>query len=243
MPALLSLAFYNNLFDCNDSADKLTLSSKKHGGIRQKMNLIFLHGLGQSPSSWNKTLSLLPRYATVYCPDLFDLCIDNKRVYESVYSAYEKYANGFGEPVNICGISLGAVLALNYAIDNPQKVDSLVLIAPQYKMPKLLLSIQNMVFNILPQRVFQKMGFNKKDIISMANSMKLLNFTPMLKNIVCPVLIICGNRDMSNKKASKALAKNIYGTQLSFIKNAGHEVNVDAPAKLADLIKEFWFNE
>lgn len=207
------------------------------------MNLIFLHGLGQSSSSWNETLSLLPRYATAYCPDLFDLCMDNKRVYENVYSAFEKYADGFGKPVNLCGISLGAVLALNYAIDNPQKVTSLILITPQYKMPQLLLSIQNMVFHILPRKAFQKMGFNKKDSISMANSMRLLNFTPMLKNIVCPVLIICGDRDMSNKKAAKALAKNISDAQLSFIENAGHEVNVDAPARLAGLIKEFWFNE
>lgn len=207
------------------------------------MNLIFLHGLGQSPSSWNETLSFLPTYTTAYCPDLFDLCVDNKKVYENVYSAFRKYADGFGEPVNLCGISLGAVMALNYAIDNPHKVNSLILIAPQYKMPKLLLSIQNMIFHILPQRAFQKMGLNKKDIIFMSNSMRLLNFTPMLKNIVCPILIICGDKDMSNKKAAKALAKNISGTQLSFIEKAGHEVNVDAPAKLADLIKEFWFHE
>ena len=234
---------YINHFDCNDSVDKLTLSNRKHGGIRQKMNLIFLHGLGQSTSSWNETLSLLPRYTTAYCLDLLGLCMDNKRVYENMYSAFEKYADEYEEPINLCGISLGAVLALNYAIDNPQKVASLILIAPQYKMPQLLLSIQSMVFHILPQRAFQKIGFNKKDMISMANSMRLLNFTPMLKNIVCPVLIVCGDRDMSNKKASKALAKNISGTQLSFVENAGHEVNVDAPAKLANLIKEFWFNE
>ena len=35
--------------------------------------------------------------------------------------------------LNLCGLSLGAVLALNYAIDFPKKVNSLILIAPQYE--------------------------------------------------------------------------------------------------------------
>lgn len=207
------------------------------------MNLIFLHGLGQSSSSWNETLSFLPRHTEAYCPDLLGLCMDNKIVYEKMYFAFEKYADRFREPVNLCGISLGAVLALHYAINNPQKVNSLILIAPQYKMPRLLLSVQNIVFYILPQRAFQKMGFNKKDMISITNSMRMLNFTPMLNKITCPVLIICGQRDISNKKAAKVLARKVSDTQLLFIENAGHEVNVDAPVKLADLIKEFWFDE
>ena len=43
------------------------------------------------------------------------------------------------EEIVLCGLSLGAVLTLNYAIDHPDKVKALVLIAAQYKMPKKLL--------------------------------------------------------------------------------------------------------
>jgi len=32
---------------------------------------IFLHGLGQGPSSWDKILSCLPEEKNVSCPDLF----------------------------------------------------------------------------------------------------------------------------------------------------------------------------
>ena len=38
----------------------------------------------------------------------------------------------------------------NYAIDHPDKVNSLILIAAQYKMPKKLLSIQNTIFRFMP---------------------------------------------------------------------------------------------
>ena len=233
----------SNLFDCNIGSGKLTSSSKKDGGIKFKMDCVFIHGLGQSPSNWNKTVSFLPQHIKSYCPDLMGLCKDNPITYEKIYHAFEEYAGKFEKPINICGLSLGAVLALDYAINKPYKVCSLVLIAPQYKMPRLLLSIQNIVFCVLPQKSFQEIGLQKKDMISLTNSMKTLNFTPMLKDIACPSFIICGQKDNPNKKAAKAMAENISGAQLSFIEKAGHEVNVDTPLKLAELLKWFWLYE
>ena len=59
-----------------------------------------------------------------------------------------------------------AVLALNYAIDHPDKVKALVLIAAQYKMPRKLLKVQNMLFHLMPNSAFKKMGFKKADFRS-----------------------------------------------------------------------------
>lgn len=59
-----------------------------------------------------------------------------------------------------------AVLALNYAIDHPDKVKALVLIAAQYKMPRKLLKVQNMLFHLMPNSAFDKMGFKKADVRS-----------------------------------------------------------------------------
>ena len=50
---------------------------------------------------------------------------------------------------------------------------------------------------------------------------------------MCPTLILCGKHDWANMKAAKALAKNIFTSQLCLIDNAGHEVNRTAPEKLA----------
>ncbi|MGO4928740.1 alpha/beta fold hydrolase [Fundicoccus sp. Sow4_F4] len=49
------------------------------------------------------------------------------------------------------GISLGGTLALNYAVDFPEAVDSLTLINTQFKMPKVLLSLQNIFFKFIPR--------------------------------------------------------------------------------------------
>ena len=53
----------------------------------------------------------------------------------------------------------GGVLALNYAVDHPEKVQQLVLIAPQYKMTEKLLRFQNLLFRFMPDSMFQQMGF------------------------------------------------------------------------------------
>lgn len=204
------------------------------------MNLVFLHGLGQSPLSWNEILMSLPKHMESDCPSLFGLCEGKEITYEKMYRAFEKYIEGFSEPVNLCGISLGAVLALNYAIDHAEKVKSLVLIAPQYKMPRLLLKLQNMVFRIMPERSFLKSGLTKCDIIRLTNSMETLNFQNDLHKITCPTLIICGERDKSNIKAAKALANIIFDADLCLIDDTGHEVNVEAPHKLLSEINLFY---
>lgn len=207
------------------------------------MTYVFLHGLGQLPSSWDEVTAHLPSDIQICCPRLTAIIKNQKVTYETLYSAFENKCSLIEKPLNLCGISLGAVLALQYAINNPQMVKSLILIAPQYKMPKLLLTIQNIVFRILPQKAFQEMGFSKREVIALTNSMKSIDFTPALKRITCPSFIICGQKDKANQKAAKLLAVNIPNAKFSLIENAGHEVNIDAPVKLANLVKEFWFHK
>ena len=123
-------------------------------------------------------------------------------------STQRKY---FSEPLNLCGLSLGAVLALNYAIDFPQRVKSLILIAPQYDMPKFLLKVQNVLFKFMPESQFKDIGLTKKDFITLTNSMADMDFTSGLENVSCPVLVLCGEKDYNvNKKAAIKIAEKLY---------------------------------
>jgi pimeloyl-ACP methyl ester carboxylesterase len=110
-----------------------------------KHNTILIHGLEQSAQSWNKTISYFPDKEKFHCPDLFSLSSGENNTYTAVYNRFADYCNSYGEPINLCGLSLGAILTLNYAIDYPDKVSALVLIAGRYKMPKTLLSFQNAI--------------------------------------------------------------------------------------------------
>ena len=94
-----------------------------------------------------------------------------------------KYCSNLSEPLDLCGLSLGAVLSLNYAIDNPEKINSLILIAPQYNMPKTLLKIQNIIFHFMPNSAFSKIGLTKKGFIEFTNSMMNIDFSENIKNL------------------------------------------------------------
>ena len=146
---------------------------------------IFIHGLGQNSSSWIETVSFLNREKDILCPDLFSLIKTNEKNYDNLYASFAEYCNKISEPLNLCGLSLCGILALNYAIDYPQKVISFVLIGTQYKIPKIIFNIQTAIFKILPKSIFNKMGLQKRDIIELVSSMKKLDFTNTIFKINC----------------------------------------------------------
>lgn len=204
------------------------------------MAQIFVHGLGQTPSSWDKTILGLTAQSNIVCPNIATLIQGEECTYENVYSSFSSYCYERGEAVDLCGLSLGAVLALNFAIDHPEKVSSLILIAPQYKMPKMLLRIQNIIFRFMHNSAFKGLGLGKKSFIKLTNSMINMDLSEKLKDISCPTLVLCGEKDSVNRGACEKAAITISNAEVGIVENAGHEVNVDAPEKLSVAINSFF---
>ena len=169
------------------------------------MKYLYLHGLGQKPDSWNKVIKETKVSESSISLSLAGMLEGKDVTYSELYSAFSEECDKENEAIVLCGLSLGAVLALNYAIDHPDKVKALVLIAAQYKMPKKLLKFQNMLFRLMPNSMFRQIGFKKADVISLCGTMAELDFRDSLHNVSCPVLIVCGEKDNANKKASKEL--------------------------------------
>lgn len=203
------------------------------------MKYIFLHGMGQSPLSWEKTIDVMSK-RDVVCPDLSHWLHDEKAEYDSLYRALEKYCEQFEENVHLCGLSLGGILALQYAIDHHDKVCSMALIGTQYIMPKGLLRLQNIIFHLMPKSSFRETGLQKGDFISLSKSMMDLNFSQDLYKIECPVLVLCGEKDRANKSASQQLVRLLSNARLSIVANSGHEVNLDNPAALGKELEIFF---
>lgn len=200
------------------------------------MNLILIHGLGQSAAAWNKTVRCLPEGISTVCPELSELA---KGGYDGLYAAFCEYCGGFDMPLDLCGLSLGAVLALNYAADFPERVRSLVLIAGQYKVPRALMKLQGMIFRLMPRKAFSGTGFGKSDFIALNSSMAGLDFTDKLQDVPVDTLVAVGERDKPNAAAADELSM-LLGCPLEVIPNSGHEVNVDNPKALAEVITAFY---
>lgn len=204
------------------------------------MKYLYLHGLGQNADSWNKVTSATEVSENSACLDLAEMVKGKGATYSALYSAFSEMCNAEHEDIILCGLSLGSVLALNYAIDYPQKVKALVLIAAQYKMPARLLKLQNALFHFMPQSMFQQTGFGKLDFISLCSTMAELDFSDSLNQISCPALVVCGEKDKANKKASIELTDILKCSQFKEISETGHEVNLESPEKLASLLREFY---
>lgn len=204
------------------------------------MDKIFVHGLGQTASSWEKTIRCLNDAAQVRCIDL--VCGDGHSAvtYESLYQKLCRECNGIEGKVDLCGLSLGGVLSLNYAIDFPDKINSLVLINAQYKMPKLLLKMQSIIFRFIPSGKFDAMGFSKRDFLTLSQSMERLSLQPSLSRVVCPTLILYGQKDRVNKKAAIDLSRLIRQSRLEAIAAAGHEINIEQPGYLGEALNVFY---
>lgn len=204
------------------------------------MSCVFVHGLGQTPDSWKEVMARLDLPVESICPSLPEIASDRGADYKSLYAGFEEICDRAGKPLDLCGLSLGGVLALDYAVRHPQNVRSLVLIATQYKAPKIALRIQNLLFRFMPSQTFGQTGFDKEGFIEICRSMAELDLSGSLGNVACPVLVVCGEDDKTNRAASERLAGILPGAELRIISGAGHEVNTEAPHELAGAVQEFW---
>ena len=204
------------------------------------MKQVFIHGLGQTANSWEKTISQLNNKENIICPNLADLVQTDEIKYENLFSNFSDLCSQLDKPIDLCGLSLGSVLALNYAIEYPHRVHSLILVAPQYRMPKKLLRFQNVLFRLMPKSMFKSTGFSKSDFIQLCESMMNLDFSSSISNITCPVLVVYGEKDTANKKAAIELSRMLKRGALKEITHSGHEVNIDTPKRLAKLICAFY---
>lgn len=201
------------------------------------MNCLLLHGLGQQASAWDKVREHLPEQIHTEQPNLSDFFQDG--TYDDLYREFASYCAQFDAPFALCGLSLGAVLALHYTLEHPQKVGALCLIAPQYRMPKRLMVMQDFIFRLLPASAFEETGLDRQQMRRLTRSMMQLDFTRKLQQIDIPVRILCGEKDRANQKAAQELTSRVKTAELHWIAGVGHEVNEQAPARLAAELTDF----
>lgn len=199
------------------------------------MKTVLLHGLGQTAKDWEGVKQRLSS-SNIDCPELFTIV--NDMSYSRLLDNLERQYADTDELLCICGLSLGAILALDFAIRHEDKVGALILIAAQYKVPRLLIDFQNLLFHCMPNKFFVDMEISKNNMIRLSRSMRSLDFTHQLDKITCPVTIVCGEKDRANLKASRKLKELLPQAKLRIILGAGHEINKTAPKDIAAILNE-----
>lgn len=202
---------------------------------------VFIHGLGQTSESWIEVVTYL-NCVNNNSPDLKTLLRSKEVTFDNLYEVFSEYCDEISDKLDLCGISLGGMIAIKYAFNNPDKVNSLVLIGTQYKIPKLLFTLQGIVFRCLPNSVFNDIEFTKDNFITLTNSMKSIDFSKEISQIECETLVICGINDYANKKATNNLHLLLKKSNIYFVPNCKHEVNTQKPKELSEILSKFYSN-
>ena len=93
------------------------------------MKNILIHGLGQNHKSWDETIKYLEIVnIDVLCPALFKISSSDSSDYQNIFAAFSDFCNNQEGKLNLCGLSLGGILALDYVKKYPEKVNSIIII-------------------------------------------------------------------------------------------------------------------
>jgi 3-oxoadipate enol-lactonase len=225
--------------------------------------VLLLHGLGANSSSW--TLQFDPLIAAGMRPLAPDAPGFGKSRYDGREWSFRRVAADLAGllneldtgPVYVVGLSMGGVIAQQFALDYPEFVRKLVLVSTfSVLRPKNLSQwgyfLQRVIVvhtlglkqqsEIVARRVFPDAGHESlrkmaAEQIASANprayraamrSLGLFDSRRCLKEIKAPTLVITGECDSTvSPVRQKLLANGIPGAKQMVIPNAGHAVAID----------------
>ncbi|KQC09826.1 MAG: hypothetical protein APR62_13140 [Smithella sp. SDB] len=250
-----------------DSVKIACLMGKSDSGAHKK-SLIFIHGSGGDHTAWlNQYAQLKEKYNTA----MIDLPGHGRSEGsgESHVKDYGIWINklldalALNEPI-LVGHSLGAAIALQFAIDHSEKITGIVCLGGGMKMPvnpfmleflktnpvEMPAEITELIckFSLAKENRFRLSAVLQKNIsqskvnilygdLSACNELDLTRET---EKISVPVLIVCGAEDkMTPPDLSRELAAKIKNSSLEIIASAGHMVMLEQPAELEKALDKF----
>ena len=204
--------------------------------------LALLHGLGQTPQSWQDQVTAMPSGFKAVAPWLKGTRPGRDEEFSVQGAADDVLAllNQHGvEQMSLVGISLGAMVALDAAIRAPENVSHLVLAAGQVNPPKSVMRAQRLVFSLMPAKRLASMGVEKKRFLKALDQAATVDYRSRLKDVTAKTLVLVGAHDKANLAAARDLAAGIPGARLEVIPGAGHQINIEAPQQFNDLVWPF----
>ena len=198
--------------------------------MNDAQKVVFLHGLGETRDVWNPIIKQLPK---TECISLDVLRMKPQLAYWSLEDVCTQIADSPTKPVHLVGLSLGAVIALNFAITHSDKVSSLFVSAPQDKLPKMLMSLQKTLMRVLPTNWVCPPQLSKPELLSILDSLKDLDLTSQLPALSMPVTVVCGSKDKANLPAARKISSLIPTAHLEVIQGVGHQWHAAHPQLFA----------
>ncbi|WP_022867406.1 alpha/beta fold hydrolase [Schaalia vaccimaxillae] len=206
-----------------------------------KQHVIFLHGLGATPQSWTYQIDHLPsefigialRLPGTHNDDApFNLSKSADKIIRDLDARTISTAH-------LCGLSLGAMVATQVAINHPDRISSLTLCASQAHPPRFLMRLQRLVMHGLPARALEMPDLSKARMLQILDAVAEVDLRPCLPTLNMPTLVVCGSKDKANLASSREISSLIPQARMRVINDGSHELNTGQPEILSDLLNNF----
>lgn len=223
--------------------------------------LLLLHGLGSRSEDWGLQLPVFARHYQVIAPDLRGHGRTSKPPgpYSVAMMAADVvgFLQGLGiDSAHIVGLSMGGMIAFQIAVDQPQRVRSMVIVNSAPAMVARTIGewarIQQRVGlarlfgpartgKFLSRRLFPKAEqevlraqlierWAMNDRGSYLAAMRAIvgwSVQDRIRDIRCPVLVLSGDRDYMPLDFKQAYTGLIPGARLVVIEDSGHATPID----------------
>ncbi|MFV0406418.1 MAG: alpha/beta fold hydrolase [Propioniciclava sp.] len=204
--------------------------------------IVFLHGVGDTPQSWQDQVAALPPRATAAAPWLRGTRPGKPETFTVAAAADDIWPllNQHGvEQLQAVGSSLGAVVALELATRMPDTVSHLVLAAGQVHPPATAMRVQRIIGAMIPRRRLARIGIEKHRFLAALDAAAAIDYRRELHKVTARTLVLVGAQDRANRPAAEQLAAGISGATLEVVTGAGHTIHTDAPDRFNDLVFSF----
>jgi 3-oxoadipate enol-lactonase len=204
--------------------------------------LVLLHGLGQSPIAWQDVVTDIGAGRPLLAPWMVGLKPSDAGAFDVSTAAYALADQLELEGVtlaNVCGSSVGALVALRMALDTPERVGALILVEGLVRPSRVAMALQAATMRMIPRAKYVEAGASKERMLSVLEAIRRVDLAGDLPRVSVPTLVVCGALDKANLPASRVLAERIPGARLELIDGAGAGIVTGQPKALAELVTAF----
>jgi pimeloyl-ACP methyl ester carboxylesterase len=220
--------------------------------------LVLVHGAAGGPEAWAAVATKLRGV------DAEAVALPGHRNGGDGCDSIEAYAGWLadrvGAPVVVGGMSMGGAIALQLALDRPELVRGLVLVATAARLPvdPALLDVLQGSYeegaHALARRELaagahpRTVEKSAELILRVPQAVTLADFRACdafdvrerLAEIEAPALVVVGDQDeLTPPRVAERLAAGLRQAELVVVRRAGHLVTVEKPRAVADAIQRF----
>ena len=141
----------------------------------------------------------------------------------------------------LIGLSLGGMIALEYALNPSPYMKGIVVSGAQSKVNgEWLLAWPQAVLRLIPNFIYSKfLKQEKETAFNFSKSLLDFDIENKLPRIKCPTLVVVGSMDKPSQSDAYRIAQLIETAVLYEIEGGGHQLNKTHEKELAGIVAEF----